>query len=168
MFGTFHKDYTLASFTPSGQSMATAMIITSTIFRCYLKSVRGDMVGICKQTTEYCINAHLCAKKFVKFKIKTFQRIFYFLLRFIVVGLLNMASPGVWAKHPRAKQIEIAAGLTFVDDEEIPIAFLRIAHVASENEQPSDVDSSEDEESTFESEEENDDSNGKEEHTTQI
>ena len=58
--------------------------------------------------------------------------------------------------------------MTFVDDEEIPIAFLRIAHVASENEQPSDVDSSEDEESTFESEEENDDSNGEEEHTTQI
>ena len=83
--------------------MATAMIITSTIFRCHLKSVRGDMVGICKQTTEYCINAHLCEKKFVKFKIKTFQQIFYFLLRFIVVGLLNMASPGVRAKHPRAK-----------------------------------------------------------------
>ena len=58
--------------------------------------------------------------------------------------------------------------MTFVDDEEIPIAFLCIAHVASENEQPSDVDSSKDQESTFESEEENDDSNGEEEHTTQI
>jgi len=57
---------------------------------------------------------------------------------------------------------------TIVDDEKIPIAFLRIVHVASENEQPSDVDSSEDEESTFESEDENDDSNGEEEQTTQI
>ena len=82
MFGTFHKDYTLSSFTPSRRTMATAMIITSTIFRCHLKSVRGDMVGICKQTTEYCINAHLCKKKFVKFKIKTFQQIF--LLSFTV------------------------------------------------------------------------------------
>ena len=56
-----------------------------------------------------------------------------------------------------------STGLTFVDEEEIPIAFLRIAHVDSENEQPSDVDSSEDEESTDESGEENDDSNGEEE-----
>ena len=40
-----------------------------------------------------------------------------------------------------------ATGFTFVDEEEIPIAYLRIAHVDSENEQPSDVDSSEDEES---------------------
>ena len=55
-----------------------------------------------------------------------------------------------------------ATGLTFVDEEEIPIAFLRIAHVDSENEQPSDVDSSKDEESTVESGEENDDSNGEE------
>ena len=56
-----------------------------------------------------------------------------------------------------------STGLTFVNEEEIPIAFLRIAHVDSENEQPSDVDSSEDKESTNESGEENDDSNGKEE-----
>ena len=56
-----------------------------------------------------------------------------------------------------------STGLTFVDEEEIPITFLRIAHVDSENEQPSDVDSSEDEESTDESGEENDDSNGEEE-----
>ena len=55
-----------------------------------------------------------------------------------------------------------STGLTFVNEEEIPIAFLRIAHVDSENEQPSDVDSSEDKESTNESREEND-SNGKEE-----
>ena len=53
--------------------------------------------------------------------------------------------------------------LTFVDEEEIPIAFLHIVHVDSENEQPSNVDSSEDEESTDESGEENDDSNGEEE-----
>lgn len=56
-----------------------------------------------------------------------------------------------------------STGLNFVDEEEIPIAFLRIAHLDSENEQPSDVDSSEDEESTNESGEKNDDSNGKEE-----
>ena len=56
-----------------------------------------------------------------------------------------------------------STGLTFVDEEEIPMAFLRIAHMDSENEQPSDVDSSEDEESTDESGEENDDSNGEEE-----
>ena len=56
-----------------------------------------------------------------------------------------------------------STGLTFVDEEEIPIVFVRIAHVDSENEQPSDVDSSEDEESTDESGEENDDSNGEEE-----
>ena len=56
-----------------------------------------------------------------------------------------------------------STGLTFGDEEEIPIAFLRIAHVDSENEQPSDVDSSEDEESIDESGEENNDSNGEEE-----
>ena len=56
-----------------------------------------------------------------------------------------------------------STGLTFVDEEKIPIAFLRIAHVNSENEKPSDVDSSKDEESTDESGEENDDSNGEEE-----
>jgi len=36
-----------------------------------------------------------------------------------------------------------ATGLTFVDKEDIPIAFLRITHMDSENEQPSNVDSSE-------------------------
>ena len=44
-----------------------------------------------------------------------------------------------------------ATGLTFVDEEDIPIAFLRIALVDSENEQPSDVDCSEDEDSIDES-----------------
>ena len=57
----------------------------------------------------------------------------------------------------------VFTGLTFVNEQEIPIAFPRIAHMDSENEQPSDVDSSDDKESTNESEEENDDSNGKEE-----
>ena len=60
-----------------------------------------------------------------------------------------------------------STGLTFVDEVQILIAFLRIAHVDSENEQPSDVDSSEDEESTDESGQEsgqeNDDNNGEEE-----
>ena len=56
-----------------------------------------------------------------------------------------------------------ATGLTFVDEEDIPIAFLRIAHVDSENEQPSDVDSSEGEDSIDESGEENDHSNDEEE-----
>ena len=60
-----------------------------------------------------------------------------------------------------------STGLTFVDEEEIPIAFLRIAHVDSENEQPSDVDSSEDEESTDESGEEND-SNGEEQNYSNL
>ena len=59
-----------------------------------------------------------------------------------------------------------STGLTFVDEVQILIAFLRIAHVDSENEQPSDVDSSEDEESTDESGQEsgqeNDDNNGEE------
>ena len=55
-----------------------------------------------------------------------------------------------------------ATGLTFVDEEDIPIAFLRIAH-DSENEQPSDVDSSEDEDSIDESGEENDHGNDEEE-----
>ena len=30
------------------------------------------MVGICKQTADYCTKAHLCEKKFVKFKIEKF------------------------------------------------------------------------------------------------
>ena len=56
-----------------------------------------------------------------------------------------------------------STGLTFVDEAKIPIAFLHIAHMDSENEQLSNVDSSKDEESTDESGEENDDSNGEEE-----
>ena len=35
------------------------------------------------------------------------------------------------------------SGLTFVDEDDLPVAFLRIAHVDSDNEAPSDVDSSE-------------------------
>ena len=57
--------------------MATAMITMSTIFRCYLKSVRGDMVGICKQTTEYCINAHLCEKKICEIQNKDVSANFF-------------------------------------------------------------------------------------------
>ena len=37
--------------------------------------------------------------------------------------------------------------LTLVDEEETPIAFLRVAHGDSENDQPSNIDSSEEEES---------------------
>ena len=54
-----------------------------------------DMVGICKQTADYCIKAHLSEKNFAKFKIKKFKRIFYFVSLFFCVGLLNMASPCV-------------------------------------------------------------------------
>ena len=42
-------------------------------------------------------------------------------------------------------------GLTFVDEDDLPVAFLRIAHVDSDNEAPSDVDSSEEGESADES-----------------
>ena len=45
-------------------------------------------------------------------------------------------------------------GLTFVDEDDLPVAFLRIAHVDSDNEAPSDVDSSEEGESADESGEE--------------
>ena len=45
-------------------------------------------------------------------------------------------------------------GLTFVDEDNLPVAFLRIAHVDSDNEAPSDVDSSEEGESADESGEE--------------
>lgn len=38
-------------------------------------------------------------------------------------------------------------GLTFVDEDDLPVAFLRIAHVDSDNEAPSDIDSSEEGES---------------------
>lgn len=46
------------------------------------------------------------------------------------------------------------SGLTFVDEDDLPVAFLRIAHVDSDNEAPSDVDSSEEGESADESGEE--------------
>lgn len=42
-------------------------------------------------------------------------------------------------------------GLTFVDEDDLPVAFLRIAHVDSDNKAPSDVDSSEEGESADES-----------------
>ena len=45
-------------------------------------------------------------------------------------------------------------GLTFVDEDDLPVAFLRIAHVDSDNKAPSDVDSSEEGESADESGEE--------------
>ena len=61
-----------------------------------------------------------------------------------------------------------STGLTFVDDEEIPIAFLCITHMDTENEQPSDLDSSKDEESTVESGEENNDSNGEEQNYSNL
>ena len=46
------------------------------------------------------------------------------------------------------------SGLTFVDEDDLPVAFLRIAHVDSDNEAPSDVNSSEEGESADESGEE--------------
>ena len=49
------------------------------------------------------------------------------------------------------------SGLTFVDEDDLPVAFLRIAHVDSDNEAPSDVDSSEKGESADESGEESND-----------
>ena len=45
-------------------------------------------------------------------------------------------------------------GLTFVDEDDLPVAFLRIAHVDSDNEAPSDVDSSKEGEPADESGEE--------------
>ena len=42
-----------------------------------------------------------------------------------------------------------------MDEDDLPLAFLRVAHVYSDNEAPSDVDSSDEEESADESEEEN-------------
>ena len=57
------KKKIIGCLTPTGRATATAVDITSTIFRCYLQSVRGDMVGICKQTADYCIKARLCEKK---------------------------------------------------------------------------------------------------------
>ena len=42
-------------------------------------------------------------------------------------------------------------GLTFVDEDDLPVAFLRIVHVDSDSEAPSDVDSSEEGESADES-----------------
>ena len=52
-----------------------------------------------------------------------------------------------------------SAQLTFVDKDELPVAFLRISravHVDSENEEPSDVDSSASEDSSDKTEEEDD------------
>ena len=44
-------------------------------------------------------------------------------------------------RHLLAKKIEMAAaesmGLTFVDEDDLPVAFLRIAYVDSDNEAPS-------------------------------
>lgn len=45
-------------------------------------------------------------------------------------------------------------GLTFVDEDDLPVAFLRIAHVDSDHEAPSDVDSSDEEENSDEEERE--------------
>ena len=56
-----------------------------------------------------------------------------------------------------------ATGLTFVDQDDLPLAFLRVAHVDSDNEAPSDVDSSDEEESADESEEESADGDFNEE-----
>lgn len=47
-------------------------------------------------------------------------------------------------------------GLTFVDEDDLPVAFLRIAHVDSDHEAPSDVDSSDEEENSDEEEGESD------------
>ena len=57
------------------RTTATAVDNYVTYFSLLFKvcpSVRGDMVGICKQTADYCIKAHLCEKNFAKFKIKKF------------------------------------------------------------------------------------------------
>ena len=51
-----------------------------------------------------------------------------------------------------------SSDLTFVNEDDLPVAFLRIAHVGSENEAPSDVDSSASENSSDESGDEDDDS----------
>ena len=63
-------------------------------------------------------------------------------------------------RHLLAKKIEMAAaesmGLTFVDEDDLPVAFLRIAHVDSDHEAPSDVDSSDEEENSDEEEGESD------------
>ena len=48
-------------------------------------------------------------------------------------------------------------GLTFVDEDDLPVAFLRIAHVDSDHEAPSDVDSSDEEEGESDGEIENSD-----------
>lgn len=50
--------------------------------------------------------------------------------------------------------------LTFVDEDDLPVAFLRIAHEDSENEAPLNVNSSDSENSSDESEDESDDSEG--------
>ena len=56
-------------------------------------------------------------------------------------------------RHLLAKKIEMVAaesmGLTFVDEDGLPVAFLRIAHVDSDNEVPSDVNSRDEEEQNY-------------------
>lgn len=64
-----------------------------------------------------------------------------------------------------AKSFKMAAteatGLTFVDEDDLPVAFLHVAQVDSDNETPPDVDSSVAKESANESgEESNDDECG--------
>ena len=53
-----------------------------------------------------------------------------------------------------------SSDLTFVDEDDLPVAFLRIAHEDSENEAPLNVNSSDSENSSDESEDESDDSEG--------
>ena len=55
-------------------------------------------------------------------------------------------------------------GLTFVDQDNLPVAFLCVANVDSDNEAPSDVDSSDKEESADESQEDSTDGEVVEDH----
>ena len=124
------------------------------------------MVGICKETADYCIKTHLCQKQCCEMQNKEVLANFLLCFTFFCRQPFKYGVAMCLGRHLLAKKIKMEAaestGLTFVDEDEIPIAFLRIAHMDSENEQPSDVDSSEEEESTNESGEENDDSNGEE------
>lgn len=54
----------------------------------------------------------------------------------------------------------LSCELTFVDEDDLPVAFLRIAHKDSENKAPLNVNSSDSENSTDESGDERDDSEG--------
>lgn len=75
-----------------------------------------------------------------------------------------MASPYVYEEVSYKTEVEMAANssseLTFVDEDDLPVAFLRIAHEDSENEAPLNVNSSDSENSSDESEDESDDSEG--------